>query len=71
MQETIREIQPKQLSGGTATHLTYSTANGVFTYHLRNANSVSISSGPIGISEDTVTDDLLNYLSVSLGIVII
>jgi hypothetical protein len=70
MQETIREIQPKQLSGGTATHLTYSTANGVFTYHLRNANSVSISKGVIGISEET-EQDLLNYLSVSLGIVII
>ena len=70
MQETIREIQPKQLSGGTATHLTYSTTNGVFTYHLRNANSVSISSGLIGVSEET-EQELLNYLSVSLGIVII
>jgi len=70
MQETIREIQPKQLSGGTAVHLTYSINNGIFTYHLRNANSVSISSGLIGVSEET-EQELLNYLSVSLGIVII
>jgi hypothetical protein len=70
MQETIREIQPKQLSGGTATHLTYGTTNGVFTYHLRNMNSVSISSGLIGVGEET-EEELLNYLSVSLGIVIV
>lgn len=70
MEETIREINPKQLSGGIAVHLTYSTTDGIFTYHLRNANSVSISNGAIGISEVT-EEDLLNYLSVSLGIVIL
>jgi hypothetical protein len=71
MQETILAIIPKQLSGGIATHLTYHRTESEFVYHLRNADSVSISGGGIDSGGGESDNELINFICGSLGIVII